>query len=80
MGSWSAKTPYTHGAPPMPENFTYVSRPGATTHIFSWSDATKGDDGIVSYTLRWSYGDPALLATKWEMEEDIDDSSGASIR
>ena len=71
-GSWSAKANYTHGAPPMPANFNYVSRPDADTHIFSWTDASKGDQGIKSYTLRWSYGDPALLATEWEMEEGID--------
>ena len=71
MGSWSAKTNYTHGSSPMPQNFTYVSRPGADTHIFSWTDASKGDDGIEDYTLRWTDGDPALLATKWEMEEGI---------
>ena len=70
-GSWSVKTTYTHGAPPMPQSFTYVSRPGADTHIFSWTDASKGDKGIEDYTLRWSYGDPALLATEWEMEEGI---------
>ena len=56
---------YTHGTPPEPQEFAYVSRPGSTIHVFAWADAYRSDKGISGYKMRWSTGDPLLAATKW---------------
>ena len=36
---WSGLVDYTHGTPPEPQEFAYVSRPGSTIHVFAWADA-----------------------------------------
>ena len=59
---------YRHGKPDRPANFTYASREGAGVHIFTWTDAgdKAGLAGYGPYALRWTDGDPALLATQWK--------------
>ena len=68
---WSGLVDYTHGTPPEPQDFAYISRPGSPLHVFAWADAYKSDKGIAGYKMRWSTGDPLLAATEW-----IDGNSG----
>ena len=62
------KVSYFHGAPSMPDNFNYAVS-GGDNYLFSWDDEledVKGPNkGITGYRLRWTAGDPTLVATKW---------------
>ena len=48
----------------MPDNFSYDSRPGAASHIFTWKHYQ--DDGTQGYRLRWTSGDPDSRQADWE--------------
>jgi hypothetical protein len=67
---------YSHGRPAAPESFGYLVT-SAGGHLFTWVDENKDDMGIKSYLLRWTDGDPLLLATKWESQAIPDGDDGS---
>ena len=67
---------YTHGRPAAPESFGYLVT-SAGGHLFTWVDANKGDTGIKAYLIRWTDGDPLLVATEWESQTLGDSTTGS---
>jgi hypothetical protein len=63
----SQATVYSHGRPAAPESFGYLVT-SAGGHLFTWVDANKDDMGITGYLIRWTDGDPLLVATEWESQ------------